>query len=151
MTQLCSNFPDHKLSVKASKKHKEGAAYCRKTFLHWLCFMHSNQVLLTWAIAITLISTRQSSEELNYAPTWLSKQSLQSHTYTISYDSKCPCVYNAHSPLISNIRSIFVESPNVRKITHLSMANLFLLNWMEIQGFPSANLPTPFRGKGPGV
>ena len=37
---------------------------------------------------MVLIFTSQASEELNYSPTWLKRQVLQSHSHTISYDAK---------------------------------------------------------------
>ena len=50
-------------------------------------FIHRHQVPLASVIAITLISTNQASEELNYALTWPSRRLFQSHTRAISHDS----------------------------------------------------------------
>ena len=50
--------------------------------------------MLASVIAITLISTSQASEELNYALTWPSTRLFQSHTRAISHDSeRALCIY----------------------------------------------------------
>ena len=61
------------------------------------------------------------------------------------------CACNASSQLISSVKRMFVESPGARKVTRVRIVNLFQLNGMETQDFPSAKLPTPFRGTGPAV
>ena len=59
--------------------------------------------------------------------------------------------YNVNNQLVSSIKSMFVESPNAGKVTQVGKVNLFWLNGMETQGFPSAKLPVPFCGAGPAV
>ena len=75
VTQLCSNQSGHKLSVKLSKKHKQGTVYSCKLSIHQLCFIQRHQVLLASVIVNTLISSSQALEELNYAATWSSTRS----------------------------------------------------------------------------
>ena len=53
--------------------------------------VHRHQIPLASVIAITLISTSQTSQELNYAPS--SRRSFQSHIRAISHDSKCASVH----------------------------------------------------------
>ena len=59
--------------------------------------------------------------------------------------------YNASSQVVSSVKATFIENPNTRKVVRVSMANLFRLNNMEIQGFPSAKLPAPLLSTGPAV
>ena len=100
---------------------------------------------------MTLISTTQASEELNYASTWPIRQLLRSHTYAISHDADRAFVraYNASSQLVSSIKSTFVENSNARKVKRVSMVNPYY--GMETQGFPLAKNPAPFCGTGPAV
>ena len=59
--------------------------------------------------------------------------------------------YNAISQLVSSTKGTFVEIPNARLVTQVGMVNLFQLNGMETQGFPSAKPPALFRSTGPAV
>ena len=78
------------IKYKAIKEtYKQGTSCSIKVFTHQLCFIHMHQVLLMSVIVMTLISTSQASEELNYTPTWPSRPLLQSHTCAISHDADC--------------------------------------------------------------
>ena len=44
-----------------------------------------NSITTETLVVITLISTGQASEELNYTTTWPSRQVLYSHTHAISH------------------------------------------------------------------
>ena len=78
-----TNQSGHKLSVKPSKKHKQGAAYSSKVFI------------ISCVSASVSVSNSDDTnfhqprlEELNYAPTWPSRQLLQSHTSVISHNAE---------------------------------------------------------------
>ena len=60
---------------------------------------------------MTLISTSQDSEELKYAPTWPSRQLLQSHTSVISHNTE----HTSSSQLVISVKSTLVDNPNVIK------------------------------------
>ena len=59
--------------------------------------------------------------------------------------------YNARSQLVSSTKGTFVEIPNTRLVTGVGMVNLFQLNGMETQDFPSAKLPALLCGTGPTI
>ena len=59
--------------------------------------------------------------------------------------------YNASSQLVSSAKSTFVEILNTKLVTRVGMVNLFQLNSMETQGFPSAKPPAQFRSTGQAV
>ena len=145
MTQLYSNKSGHKLSVTPSKKHKQGAAYSYKVFIHQLYFIYyMHQVLLASVIVMTLISTNQTSEELNYTPTWPSRWVLQNHiphdNVQLAMMQSALCAYNASSQLVSSIKGAFVKSPNAQKVMWVSMVKAFCLNDMETSNMKPSRL-----------
>ena len=89
---------------------------------------------------MTLISNSQTLEELNYAPTWPSRQLLLSHICMISHDTESAS-YNA---MINSGKGTVVESLNARKAMQVNMVNPFQLNGLETQGFTSAKQHAPF-------
>ena len=121
----------------------------------WQIWLHGlwHQVLLASIIMMTLISTSQASEELNYTPTWLSRWVLWNHKCVISHHAESMLhAYIASSKLaISSIKGMIIESLNVRKVTQLSMINPFQLKSMENKGFPSSKPLAPFQHRTSGI
>ena len=133
-----------------SPNFSPGKLSCYTVFCHWLCFIHSHQVPLASVIAMTLISTSQASEQLNYTPTWPADDCCKAIHVRLAMMQSVLCAYNASSQLVS-IKGTFVESPNARKVAWVSMVNPFWLNGMETQGFQSAKPPTPLCSTEPVV
>ena len=90
--------------------------------------IHRHQVLLASVIAMTLISTSQASEELNYVPTWPSRQLLEAIHMQLAMMQIALHAYNASSQLVRSIKSTFVEDPNARKVKRVRMVNLYWIN-----------------------
>ena len=52
--------------------------------------------------------------------------------------------YNVSSQLFSSVKDTFVESPKARKVTQVSMVNLFWLNGMKSKALHELNHPHYF-------
>ena len=124
-TQLCSNQSGHKLCVKPSKKHKQGAAY--SSTVHPLAVFH------------TQASGSVSVSNSNY--TNFHQPSLRSVKLHSNF---------AQQTIISKPYTCDVCRESERKEDYTSWNGKFIPA-METQGFPSANSPAPFRSTGPAV
>ena len=135
MTQLCSNYSGHKLSVKSSNKHKQDTAYPLVVF-------HTQA---SCSIGISNIDDNNfqlsALQELNYTPTKHGRLLLRSHTHVLSMMQITLCVYNASSQLVSSVKSMFVWSLNARKVKQVSMVKPYQINSMKLKAFLQPNHP----------
>ena len=61
----------------------------------------------------------------------------------------CFHAYNDSNQLVSSVKSTFVENSNARKVKLVGMVDLYWINGMETQGFPSTKKPALFCGTRP--
>ena len=98
-----------------------------------------HQVPLVSVIMMTLLSTSQASEELNYAPTWPSNKSCKTIHVRLAMIQSMLCAYNACCQLVSSVKGMFAESLNTKKGCGRRYGKSVPVNSMETKVFHLLN------------